>query len=247
MAASKSALSHKANKANKAKRATFPTDEKAPRKQPRQERSRETIRILLDATDMVIAVGGVEAVTTSAIAKKAGVSNGTLFQYFPTKLAILAAWEERIWERDAEIITAKLASVVGKGLPLAVIIRDLVLVGMEVLGRHVKYYPGRSLPELAARAASRGGERLGLADRASTLLASALEHAPSRGDVVPRDLPLASIVSFKATVFMALVGATQHEEMLADGRFQDEIAAMIGRYLLGSRYDEDLARSGKTF
>ncbi|MFO0678900.1 MAG: helix-turn-helix domain-containing protein [Polyangiaceae bacterium] len=215
-------------------------DAKAPRKQPRQERSRETIRILLDATDNVIARSGVEAVTTSAIAKEAGVSNGTLFQYYPTKIAILAAWEERIWERDAALLTTKLGTFVGKGLPLGVVIRELVLVGMEVLGRHVRYYPGRSLPELASRAASRGGERLGVAEKAAGLLASAIRHAPKRSDVVVADVDLASTVAFKATVFMALVAATQHADRLEDGTFQEEIAAMVGRYLLGDRYDRDV-------
>lgn len=62
----------------------------SPRKPPRQERSRETVRAILEAAARIFEERGVEAATTDRIAERAGVSIGSLYQYFPGKEAILA-------------------------------------------------------------------------------------------------------------------------------------------------------------
>ncbi len=66
-----------------------------PRKRPRQERSRRTVAALLTATAQVLERRGYAAATTDAIAARAGVSVGSLYQYFPNKDALLAALAER--------------------------------------------------------------------------------------------------------------------------------------------------------
>lgn len=61
-----------------------------PRKQPIQERSRETVSAILEATARILEAEGLEAANTNAIAARAGVSIGSLYQYFPDKVAIFA-------------------------------------------------------------------------------------------------------------------------------------------------------------
>jgi AcrR family transcriptional regulator len=65
-----------------------------PRKQPAQSRSRQTIEWLLEATARVFRAEGLHA-TTNRIAAAAGVSVGTLYEYFPSKDALLFALAER--------------------------------------------------------------------------------------------------------------------------------------------------------
>lgn len=65
-----------------------------PRKQPTQSRSRQTIEWLLEATARVFRAEGFGA-TTNRIAAAAGVSIGTLYEYFPSKEALLFALAER--------------------------------------------------------------------------------------------------------------------------------------------------------
>src|SRR6266851_8120096 len=58
---------------------------------PRQARAGETVALILEATAQILEAGGLPAFTTNAVAERAGVSIGTLYQYFADKNAILLA------------------------------------------------------------------------------------------------------------------------------------------------------------
>ena len=68
---------------------------KAGRRQPQQRRARQTVEAVLDAVVRILKRDGVGAVTTNRIAEVAGVSIGSVYQYFPDKRAIFAALHER--------------------------------------------------------------------------------------------------------------------------------------------------------
>jgi AcrR family transcriptional regulator len=69
------------------------------RREPRQERGRRRIDALLDAADALFGEVGYEAATTNAIARRAGASVGSLYQFFPDKEAILRALAARYREQ----------------------------------------------------------------------------------------------------------------------------------------------------
>lgn len=66
------------------------------RKQPRQKRSRAMVEALIDATAKVLGEEGLDHVTTNHIAEAAGVSVGSLYQYFPDKESLIEALLERM-------------------------------------------------------------------------------------------------------------------------------------------------------
>ncbi len=68
---------------------------RSPRKTASQERSRQTVKALLEATARVLVREGYEKASTNRIAAVAGVSIGSLYQYFPSKEALVAAVIER--------------------------------------------------------------------------------------------------------------------------------------------------------
>ena len=74
----------------------------SPRKQPRQRRAEETVAVILEAAARILEGKGFEGFNTNAIAEKAGVSIGSLYQYFPSKTALLSA----VIEREAEPLLA---------------------------------------------------------------------------------------------------------------------------------------------
>src|SRR3546814_3035933 len=66
-----------------------------PRKNPSQERSRATVNALVEATARILVKEGFDKASTNHIAELAGVSVGSLYQYFPGKEALVAAVVER--------------------------------------------------------------------------------------------------------------------------------------------------------
>lgn len=67
-----------------------PETSKNPRKSPSQPRSRATYLAILEATAHILEAEGLDAANTNRIADRAGVSIGSLYQYFPGKTAIFA-------------------------------------------------------------------------------------------------------------------------------------------------------------
>lgn len=68
-----------------------PSDSLKPRKSPRQARSAATVAAIFEATFQVLLSDGIARLTTTRVAQRAGVSVGTMYQYFPHKQALLYA------------------------------------------------------------------------------------------------------------------------------------------------------------
>ncbi|MGB5349837.1 MAG: TetR/AcrR family transcriptional regulator [Polyangiales bacterium] len=83
------------------------TDQLTPRRRPSQERSRDRVERILDATSALLGDTPVDKITTAAIAEQAGVPIGSVYQYFPNKLAVLAELARRVME-EVDLKTASL-------------------------------------------------------------------------------------------------------------------------------------------
>jgi AcrR family transcriptional regulator len=79
------------------------------RKTPRQARAQATVRAILEATVQILEREGLEAATTTHIAEVAGVSIGSLYQYFSHRDAILSALQNREFERTLALMQTVLA------------------------------------------------------------------------------------------------------------------------------------------
>lgn len=97
-----------------------------PRKAPQQARSTATLEAIHTATIQVLLAEGVARLTTARVAERAGVSIGTMYQYYPHKQALLFAMVEQQLETvlafmlaAAERLRGKDAETVAEGLALA--------------------------------------------------------------------------------------------------------------------------------
>jgi AcrR family transcriptional regulator len=81
----------------------------APRKAPAQQRSRATVEAIVAATARVLVREGYDALSTNRVAREAGVSVGSLYQYFPGKEALVAAVMEQHAARMQESVLAHLS------------------------------------------------------------------------------------------------------------------------------------------
>ncbi|WP_246665010.1 TetR/AcrR family transcriptional regulator [Neorhizobium sp. P12A] len=77
-----------------------------PRKRPQQRRSSATLDAIFEATIQLLVKDGLHQLTTTRVAERAGVSVGTMYQYFPHKRALIYALNERYLDRLAERIEA---------------------------------------------------------------------------------------------------------------------------------------------
>jgi AcrR family transcriptional regulator len=91
-------------------------DSLSPRKKPTQRRARVTIDAIFEATIQVLLTNGLEAITTLQIAERAGVSVGSLYQYFPNKNALLAAVVKRHVGSVVDATIQACGSVHGKSI-----------------------------------------------------------------------------------------------------------------------------------
>ncbi len=80
------------------------TPQIASRKQPKQARSTELVAAILEAAIQVLTKEGAQRFTTARVAEKAGVSVGSVYQYFPNKAAILFRLQSDEWQRTTEML-----------------------------------------------------------------------------------------------------------------------------------------------
>jgi AcrR family transcriptional regulator len=104
-----------------------------PRKIPRQERSRATVDAMLDACAEGLLSRGYDALTTNAISERAGVSIGTLYEYFPNREAIAAALASRAFLRMVDVMRGALEHCVAADLDDLAGVEHMLLSGLQVL------------------------------------------------------------------------------------------------------------------
>jgi len=79
------------------------------RKQPQQSRSTELVAAILEAATQVLAKEGAQRFTTARVAERAGVSVGSVYQYFPNKAAILFRLQSDEWRQTTDLLRGILA------------------------------------------------------------------------------------------------------------------------------------------
>ena len=92
----------------------------SPRKTPKQSRSKGLVDTIVTAATRILTSEGYEQATTNKVAEKAGVSIGSLYQYFPSKEALIAAVLDRAIERHTRKIEAEIARIKDRSLDEAV-------------------------------------------------------------------------------------------------------------------------------
>jgi AcrR family transcriptional regulator len=100
-----------------------------PRKSASQKRSKATVETLLDATARVLTRHGYDRASTNRIAETAGVSVGSLYQYFPNKEALVAALVARHNRELLELVREAVKKVAS--LDLATAMRELVRAAVD--------------------------------------------------------------------------------------------------------------------
>jgi AcrR family transcriptional regulator len=198
-----------------------------PRRRPRQARAQATVDAIVKATSRVLIEEGYDRASTNRIAHAAGVSIGSLYQYFPSKEALVAALVESHMQRMRDALDQALAAEPPSSLAerALLLVRGMIaayrvdpqlhhVLCQEVpkVGELQKVYSfEQHLAEVCRRYLFAGGERI-------------------RSTDVDRSIFL--LVHAVPGVIRAAIQADPVSEN--DGRLADELTDMIVRYLSAS-------------
>lgn len=204
-----------------------------PRKAASQERSRATVATLLDATARVLTREGYDRASTNRIAAVAGVSVGSLYQYFPNKEALVAALVERHNREMLQLLRDALEKVAS--LDLATAMRELVEATVDA------HLVDPALHRIFAEQVPRMGQlaKIDTLQRETFLLIRAyLEER--RREISVRDLDAAT------SICVTIAEALTHEFVINKpdalngdrDRFIDEVTRLIVGYLMARPADK---------
>lgn len=198
-----------------------PSDHYQPRRRPRQARSGTTVEAILEATIQVLLKEGLARLTTIRVAERAGVSIGTLYQYFPNKQALQYGILVRHFEELAVAVEGVRGGAAG---------RPLVQLAEDVARAYIRVKTARSdLTQALYRVATAlqqnklttgAQERLNVALR--DILTRAADAAMDDTDRVARAL-LAALAGLARPAF---------EGELRAGFLEEDAAALTHAYLV---------------
>jgi AcrR family transcriptional regulator len=196
-----------------------------PRKKPKQKRSKATVAAILEATAQLLVDGGYHNLSTNKIAETAGVSIGSLYQYFPNKEAVVAAVVEEFADRQFEILVQGLGNL-GPDADMESSVRELV---------HSMLEAKRCEPELS-KVLFEELPPVGQIDvlkewtqRACELVQAALEMRAD--EVRPDNLAIAAFVLVTACHGIVHTTVVDRPELLENDDLADETAELVLRYL----------------
>lgn len=195
-----------------------------PRKRPVQARSQATVNAIVDAAARVLVAGGYGAFTTNRVAARAGVSVGSLYQYFPNKEALLAELKARHvadLERGLDTVMATIGDE-----PLADIVTAVIAanVAAHLVDPELHRVLSAEVPQLGTTDAATAFEQRTVA-RVHALLTS------RRHEIAVRNLDLATYLvvrTVEATIHEAVV---ERPADLASGAIAREVTRLLLNYL----------------
>jgi AcrR family transcriptional regulator len=200
--------------------------ENVARKQPHQARARMTVVAILDAAVQILDREGLDAATTTRIAQVAGVSIGSLYQYFPHRDAILNALQDREFERALSMLAGILAEGNLDRTP-----RETVTAVVDGLAGLYRTCPGlhRVLAIEGLRVAE--AERVHAFDRRVVAMVQSFLSS-TRARIRRQDLNAAAFVAFQAVRAVMLASLLERPAGLTEGAVTSEVVDLLMGYLI---------------
>lgn len=198
-----------------------------PRKLASQERSRSTVDALVEATARVLLKEGYDRASTNRIAQVAGVSIGSLYQYFPSKEALVAAVIDRHTQQLSQVTRKALVKAAAR--PIEVAAREFVSVAIEAHGVNPKLHGvlAEQIPRIGRLQNIEALQQEGYAFVRDYLDAH-------RDEIDVADPDLAAFICVTAIEALTHAAVLRRPDILAGEkaqRFVDDVTRLLVRYL----------------
>lgn len=201
-----------------------PRSEMIPRKKPRQERSKATVDAIIRATARVLVREGYDAASTNRVARAAGVSVGSLYQYFPSKESLVVAVMERHIGSLLGTLEARLMQLLQEPVEVVTCALAHELIEMHRADPKLHKVLIEQVPRIGKLA------RMDEVDRRLTQLVGSYLNL-HRDEVAVEDPELASYVIVKATEALTHAAVLERPELLEHGRMEAEIVRLVLSYV----------------
>lgn len=212
-----------------------------PRKLPKQARSKVTVDAMLTATAQVLTLEGYDRTTTARIAERAGVSVGSLYQYFPNKDALIAALIAHHADLQSRSFAAIVDRVIDEDVPPPQSLVMLVdgLIGRERLDTSLHHLLNQYVPLV---------KQTTLVTESVGKICAALERYLRHNKKLLKveDIPLAARVMETALEALVHRSVGQEKEDFLLDRVQHESVVMLSAYLFGMRPVGDMVLTPAT-
>ena len=199
----------------------------SPRKQVSQGRSRSTVDALVGATTRILVNEGYDQASTNRIAEVAGVSIGSLYQYFPSKEALVAAVIDRHTQELSQVTRNALVRMAAR--PIEVAAREFVSVAIDAHRVDPKLHAvlTEQIPRVGRLENVEANIREGYA-----LVRGYLEAHRDEIDVADPDL--AAFVCVTVVEALTHAAVLRRPDLLAGEKgqnFVDDVTHLLARYL----------------
>ncbi len=196
-----------------------------PRKEPNQDRAKDTVENIVGATAHILEKEGFEKISTNRIAEKAGVSIGSLYQYFPTKEAIFSFMMERYVKSQTEMVD-RLINERKSNQNLKETVRVIISAIMESKikqARFQKMFAHKVLSYAGYESLNRQDEHI------ISLFEKYLE--PFGKEVRKENLDIALYFVIQSVKVLPIAILFQDRIRITDPRVTDELVELVYRYL----------------
>lgn len=195
------------------------------RKLPKQARAQATVEAILTATAEVLVEVGYDRATTNAIARRAGVSIGSLYQYYPNKESLVTALCERHMSETMGLLVTEIAQLRSQPLEQAVHALVVTLLRMHAMAPRLHRVFIEQMPRIS------GFERIAEIDRIIIRLICG-ELAGREERLRPKNLELAVFLLVHSVQAITHAAVLDRPDALVDAELADETCALVLRYLL---------------
>ncbi len=196
-----------------------------PRKQPKQERSQATVEAILMAAAHILTESGMEPFTTNRVAQLAGVSIGSLYQYFPNKKSLLVALAQQHAEQMMQLAQDHLMNV--ETLTILEVIRQIVRAAIASQSANPRLH--QVLHEQISRDQVM---TVGAESQMEQLLRSFLEQR--REQLKPENLDLTVFIVSRTIEGLIQRAILDRSQWLESGELEAEITRLLSGYLVKS-------------
>jgi AcrR family transcriptional regulator len=198
---------------------------KTPRKVPQQDRSRVTVEAILEATAHILAEEGYDKASTNRIVERAGVSIGSLYQYFPNKESLMSALMEQHSNEIAELVESSLNHWSDAQPEIVIVQLVKAVIAAHAINPRLHQVLNEEIPR------SERSEQMQKTDkRIADLLRAYLERWRDR--ISPQHLEITVFILSRTVESLCHSAVIDHPNFVKDNQFEQEVSNLLLSYLV---------------